>query len=309
MEYLGRGFSCISFVLKSTFIAALLILVTPTGGHTAESGDATRGKYLFDAAGCGGCHTDTKHKGAFLAGGLRLQTPFGSFYSPNITPHKEYGIGNWSDDDFVRAATYGIGPDGRHYFPVFPFPSFTGISRQDLIDIKSYIFTTPAVGKPNRNHDVSAPFGWRFLNVFWKWLFFHPGPFVADPARTPEWNRGAYLVEALSHCGECHTPRNLLGAINRNMALAGTADAPDGGIVPNITPDKETGIGNWSPDELRDLLKDGMLPDGDFVGDSMAEVVENTTSRLTDGDINAMISYLLSQKAIFNPLEMTKTEE
>jgi mono/diheme cytochrome c family protein len=289
-------------------LTALAWLVT-AGPVLANDGDAKRGKYLFDAAGCLGCHTDAKFKGKPLAGGRRLKTPFGTYYSPNITPDEKIGIGKWTDADFIRALRLGVSPDGSHYFPVFPYPSYTGVTDRDLLDIKAYIFTTPPVSKANREHKAMPPFGSRLLLGPWKALNFTPGPFKPDPKRTQEWNRGAYLVRALGHCGECHSPRNLLGAIKPGMELAGTAQGPDGGVVPNITPDKKTGIGKWSRADLEDFLDSGMLPDGDFAGSEMGEVIDNSTSRLTRADRRAMGDYLRSIPPVENRIEAKKKKK
>lgn len=277
-----------------------------SGPATAASGDAARGKYLFAAAGCQGCHTDVKNKGKPLAGGREMKTPFGTYFSPNITPDKETGIGNWSDADFIRALRDGVSPDGSHYFPVFPYPSYTGMTDRDMLDVKAYIFTTPTVRKTNTQHRTLPPFGTRFLIGPWKALYFDPGPYKPDPAKSKEWNRGNYLVNALGHCGECHTPRNAMGAMNSDMALAGTSDGPEGGLIPNITPDKETGIGKWPEVDLKSLLDSGMLPDGDFVGSDMGEVVDRATSKLTKADLKAMITYLRAVPPIHNTIESKK---
>ena len=250
-----------------------------------------------------GCHTDAKNKGQALAGGRALKTPFGIYYSPNITPDPDTGIGKWSDQDFLRALRNGVAPDGSHYFPVFPYPSYTGMTDRDMLDIKAYIFTLPKQQSPNRPHDVPPPFGWRFLMPVWKTLFFTPGPLRPDPAKSAQWNRGAYLVRAVGHCGECHTPRNLLGAKKPDMHMAGTAEGPDGGTVPNITPDRKTGIGRWSADELEDFLDSGMLPDGDFAGSDMGDVIDQSTSRLSTADRKAMVAYLRSLPAVENRIE------
>jgi mono/diheme cytochrome c family protein len=244
-----------------------------------------------------------------LAGGRKLKTPFGIFSSPNITPDPANGIGGWSDSEFIRALRDGISPDGEHYFPVFPYPSYTGITDQDLTDIKAYIFTLPEAATPNKPHEVSAPFGWRFLLPIWKALFFSRGPYRSDPAKSREWNRGAYIINALGHCGECHTPRNALGGIKADMALAGPSQGPEGGIIPNITPDKKTGIGRWSDDDLKELLQSGMLPDSDFVGSEMGEVGDQATSKMSDADINAMIVYLRSLPPIHNAVESKKKKQ
>jgi len=279
----------------AAFLFALAALVWPAGAaETGTGGAAARGAYLFTAAGCAGCHTDIAGKGPPLAGGRALKTPFGTFYGPNITPDPDQGIGRWSFEDFRRAMRLGLAPDGSHYFPVFPYPSFTGMTDADLADLWAYMRGLAPVARPNRPHDVAFPFSWRLPMAGWKWLFFEPGPFVADPARSPEWNRGAYLVQAVAHCGECHTPRNRLGALDRDRHLAGTASGPGGGPVPNITPDPDTGIGRWSAADLTYMLAIGLLPDGDVVGDEMGEVVENGTSKLTDADRTAIAEYLRS---------------
>ena len=284
------------------FTAAALAAAPAFGGQP----DVERGKYLFHAAGCLGCHTDVKGKGKPLAGGRKLKTPFGVFMSPNITADLRHGIGNWSDEDFVRALRLGIAPDGRHYFPVFPYPSYTGIPDRDLLDIKAYIFTLPKAAAANKPHDLGPPFGWRFLVSLWKALYFTPGPFRPEKAQSEEWNRGAYLVTALIHCGECHTPRDFLGGKKAGMALAGTKDGPTGGIIPNITPDKETGIGRWPDADLREILKSGMLPDADFVGSEMGEVVDGSTSKLTGADLAAVIVYLRSLPPVSHRVQRKK---
>lgn len=287
-----------------------LVAVAALSASPAFGGqpDAERGKYLFAVAGCAACHTDKAGKGPLLAGGRKLKTPFGVFYSPNITPDPVHGIGKWSDEDFVRAMRLGVGPDGRTYFPVFPYPSYTGITDRDLLDLKAYIFSLPPVARPNRPHDAGPPFGWRFLVPFWKALYFTPGPFRPEAKESDQWNRGAYLVTALGHCGECHTPRDAFGGKKADMALAGTTQGPEGGIIPNITPDDETGIGRWPVADLEELLKSGMLPDADFVGGVMGEVVDESTGKLTDSDRRAVIHYLRSLPPIRHRIEKKKAK-
>jgi len=286
------------------FVVSTAVLPAQAIGQTAEQPDAvTRGKYVFDAAGCAACHTDTENDGPLLGGGRKLDTPFGTFYSPNITADPDHGIGDWSNDDFIRALRLGLDPDGRHFFPVFPYPSYTAMTEADMRDLKAYIFSLPTSDRANRPHDVTPPFGWRILIGGWKLLFFDPGEFAPDPAKDGTWNRGAYLVNALGHCGECHTPRNMFGAVDRGMALAGTSEGPEGGAVPNITPDPETGIGDWSADDLDTLFTLGMMPDGDFVGSGMADVVNNGTSRLTPEDRAALIEYLRTLPPIHHAVE------
>ncbi|MBC8159331.1 MAG: cytochrome c [Alphaproteobacteria bacterium] len=251
-------------------------------------------------AGCAACHTDEAGKGPPLAGGRQLKTPFGDFFSPNITPHIQTGIGSWTDKDFIAALRRGVAPDGSHYFPAFPYPSYTAMTARDMRDIKAYLFSLPPIQRVNKPHNLTPPFGWRFLVSFWKLLFFDPGPFQPEAKKSESWNRGAYLAIALGHCGECHTPRNPLGAVDQAMLMAGTREGPEGGTVPNITPHPETGIGEWSEDDLDTFLSMGMLPDGDFVGGQMADVVLAGTSRLTPADRKALIEFLRTLPATQN---------
>jgi mono/diheme cytochrome c family protein len=251
-----------------------------------------RGEYVFNAAGCLGCHT--VKDGDRLAGGRALETPFGTFYTPNITPHPEQGIGGWSDEDFIRALREGVGPDGTGYFPAFPYTSYTHMSDADLRDLKAYLDAQPASAQENRPHDLPAPFGWRFLLPVWQALFLEEGELPPEDGRDASWHRGRYLVQALGHCGECHTPRNMLGAMEEDGFLAGTPDGPEGKPVPGITQDPENGIGSWSEGDIAFLLEIGMLPDGDFVGGGMNEVVEQGTSKLTPEDRQAIAAYLLT---------------
>src|SRR5688572_24400931 len=174
-------------------------------------GDAKRGEYLAKAGGCLGCHTEERKDAQPYAGGRALKTPFGTFYGPNITPHAEAGIGRWSQADFTRALREGRRPDGAHYFPAFPYASFTRIGDADLRDLFAYFRSLKPSPQASRPHELGFFFRWRFLLVFWKWLFFSPGPLEPEPGKSAQFNRGRYLVDALGHCGECHTPRNWLG--------------------------------------------------------------------------------------------------
>ncbi len=271
------------------------MLLALVHGGAAAQGDPKRGAYLIKAAGCIGCHTETKKDATPYAGGRALKTPFGTFYGPNITPHPGAGLGRWSEADFVRAMRLGIRPDGAHYFPAFPYPSFTRIVDADLRDLWAYLRTLPPSARHSEAHDLRFPFGWRFLVTGWKWLFFSPGAFSADPKRTPLLQRGAYLVEALGHCGECHTARNFLGGPKRDRALAGAAKGPDGDRIPNLTPSR---LKKWNDGELKIFLQTGLTPDGDVVGETMGEVIRNTTAELTPADLAALIAYLRSLPAI-----------
>ena len=282
----------------------LSLAAAASGGAAAQEASAVaRGEYVFRAAGGCSCHTDFRRSGAFLAGGRGLETPFGTFYSPNITPDAETGIGGWSVDDFVRAMTEGVAPDGSHYFPVFPYTSFTGMSRDDLADLKAYLDSAPPVRRPNRAHDAIPPFGWRFTVGPWKWLFFERRSFRPDPDRPATWNRGAYLVTALAHCGECHTPRGLLGNLDATFRFAGVKRGPEGQLAPNITPHKKTGIGRWSAADIATLLKTGLRPDFDDVQGLMAEAIENGFRYLSDEDRAAIAEYVLGLAPIDNLIE------
>ena len=275
---------------------ALLALLGWVGPAAAQDDAVQRGKYLVHAGGCVSCHTVPG--GTPFAGGRALATPFGTFYSPNITPDADTGIGRWTDAQFLRALREGVRPDGANYFPVFPYPSFTNITDADALAIKAYLFSLKPVRQANRAHDVSFPFSWRFLQLGWKTLFFREGPFRPDPSRDASYNRGAYLVTALAHCGECHTPRDMLGGMRGDVALSGTADGPDGQLVPNITPDPKTGIGGWEAEDIVTLLKTGHTPEDSNVKGAMHEAVQDGLRFLTDADARAIAAYLLAQKPI-----------
>jgi mono/diheme cytochrome c family protein len=269
---------------------ALAFMVGAGSFPASAQGDAKRGEYLAQAGGCMGCHTDTRQGATPYAGGRALKTPFGTFYGPNITPHAQAGIGRWSEADFMRAMRHGRRPDGANYFPAFPYPSFTKIADNDLRDLWAYLRTLPASSQPSREHDLGFFFRWRFLVTFWKWFFFTPGPFANAPGVSESVNRGAYLVQALGHCGECHTPRNFLGGPKSGRFLAG-GKGPEGKELPNLTP---TGLKKWSDRELADFLASGLTPDGDVPAEAMGEVITNTTGKLTPQDLAALITYLRS---------------
>ncbi len=294
-----RGLPALALALLAGGLAAGAPLPA-RAADAADRRDIERGAYLAAAGGCVSCHTDFDARAERFSGGAALKTPFGNFYAPNITPHREHGIGLWSEADFVRAMRHGVAPDGSHYFPAFPYPTFTRIADRDLAAMYAYFMSLAPVARPDRPHDIRFPFNWRPLQAVWKWLFFAPGPFAADPAQDGAWNRGAYLVTALAHCGECHTPRNLLGAVEASMPLAGAADGPEGEAAPNITPDERTGIGRWSAEDIETYLGQGMDPDGDFAGSLMADVIEHGTSRLTPEDLAAIAAYLKSIAPIGN---------
>jgi len=284
--------------LRLAPFGAALVLLTLTQADLAagEEDQVERGQYLVRAGGCFSCHM--AKGGEKLAGGRPLTTPFGTFYSPNITPDPDTGIGRWADAQFLRALRDGVRPDGANYFPVFPYPSFTGITDSNALAMKAYLFSLPPVHQKNRPHDVPFPISLRWLQTGWELLFFTPGPFQSAPDRSVAYNRGAYLVTALAHCGECHTPRNLLGATQLGQQLAATPDGPDGQLVPNITPDPTTGIGRWDKDDVVELLRTGATPEQSRVKGAMREVIEDGLKYLTKDDLRAIADYLFAQPAI-----------
>lgn len=259
------------------------------GGADALAQSAERGKAIFDAAGCYACHTEKN--GPAMAGGPPLTTPFGTFYAPNITPDPETGIGKWSDADFIRALREGISPGGQPFYPVFPYTAYTQMTRQDMLDLKAYLFSLAPVKRVSRTHDLKFPYSVRATLYPWRWLNFSAGEFRPDPARSAQVNRGAYIVQALTHCGECHTPRDFIGGLEKNLWLSG-ARMPVGDLVAtNLTPDK-TGLASWSAADIVASLETGELPEGGTLGGEMGEVVANSTSKMPDGDRQAIAVYL-----------------
>ena len=280
-------------------VALLLALLAPAAAR-ADDAAVKRGAVLFKAADCVACHTDVKSGGKPLAGGRKLVTPFGIFLSPNITPDRRDGIGAWSEAQFHRALRQGRDENGAYLYPVFPYTAFTGMSDGDIADLWAYLRSLPAVARPDQPHAVKFPFGWRALLVFWRALFFREGPLAPVAGQSADWNRGRYLAEAVAHCQECHTPRNLLGGLRKSRAYSGNAKGVDGIKSPNITGDAATGIGKWSVDDVAALLATGQTPDMDFVGSAMADVVKGT-SALSPADRHAIAVYIKSIPAISTP--------
>jgi mono/diheme cytochrome c family protein len=268
--------------------------------------DLSRGARIFAATGGCTCHTNFPGEDDAappLAGGRALETPFGVYYSTNITSDPETGIGDWSDEDFIRAMREGLSPEGEHYFPVFPYTSFAGLRDQDLVDLKAYLESLPATRRENRAPGASIPFSWRWTISGWKWINFDPRPIEDDPAQSEEWNRGRYLVLAAAHCGECHTPRTLTGGLDASMSLAGSREGPEGELAPNITPDRRTGIGDWTTPDLVWYFQTGFKPDGDDTQGLMSEVIEHGYANLPVEDLRAMAAYLKSIPAIENEVK------
>lgn len=256
-----------------------------------QAGTVTdQGEYILRAAGCVACHTDAENNGPFLAGGRAFDTTLGTFYSPNITSDKVNGIGDWTKQQFMDAIIKGQGPDGVHYYPVFPYTSYSGAKLEDIEALFEYLRKVPAVNKKNIEHDLPWYLQFRLVNQIWKFFFFE--------SRTTPINRGEYLVKILGHCDECHTPRSWFGAIEFEQHLSGNSAGPDGESVPNITPDIETGIGRWGRSDLIRYLRNGMLPDGDFAGGAMVDVIDEGLSFLSTSDREAIADYLKGVKPI-----------
>lgn len=274
----------------------------PTGvpASLAAADPIARGEYLTRAADCVSCHTAPGAKA--YAGGRRFKLPFGNLYSPNITPDKETGIGDWSDNDFVRAMHAGIGRGGEHLYPAFPYTSYTLLTRGDVLAIKNYLFSLKPVRNAPPANDLQFPYNQRYLMFFWN-LLFNPGHrFQPNIDQTAEWNRGAYLVEALGHCGDCHTPRNLLQGLKSSRKFAGATI--EGWKAYNITPDPRTGIGAWSDDQLVRYLSSGHADGRGSAGGPMGEAVDNSLRFLVQDDVRAMSPYLRSVPPISEGIEV-----
>ena len=273
-----------------------ITLALSLGSAAATENDASlqRGEYLMHLGGCVSCHT--AEGGEALAGGLKMETPFGVIYTPNITPDTETGIGNWSDTDFIAAMTEGVAPTGDHYYPAFPYTSYTFMKHEDLIDLKRYLDSRKAISRENQEHELSFPFNFRPLLSLWKWLFFEPVSLHEDSTKSELWNRGNYIVNGPGHCVECHTPRNLVGALDRDRPLEGNPDGPEGEAVPGLHRFGDSTFKLWSSDDVFFFLQTGMLIDGDFVGGSMGMVIDNSTSLLTEQDQQAIATYLTGEE-------------
>lgn len=267
----------------------------PFGPHQP---DLANGRIMFIAGGCTGCHAvpDAEDK-TRLGGGLALKSPFGTFYVPNISSDRRDGIGAWSEEQFADALSKGTSPDGKHYYPAFPYTSYQRMRVDDLRDLFAYLKTLPAVSGRMREHDMAFPFGFRRGLGLWKLLYVDGKPFVPDPAKSATLNRGAYLVEGPGHCAECHSPRNFLGGIVAAQRFAGGPNPEGKGWIPNITP---KGIGDWSEKDIAYLLESGQTLDGDSVGGSMAEVVRHT-SLLAAEDRTAIAAYIKSLPPVEGP--------
>ncbi|MGJ4945700.1 c-type cytochrome [Bradyrhizobium sp. HKCCYLS1011] len=264
----------------------------------ARTPDLANGEEVFNAGGCTSCHAVPNQPDRLkLGGGLPLASPFGTFYAPNISQDPTDGIGRWSESDFVNAVLRGTSPGGSHYYPAFPYTSYAHARLEDIRDLFAYMKTLPAVSGASRDHDLPFPFNIRRTLGIWKLLFFDDKPFTPDQQRSAQWNRGAYLVNSLGHCAECHSPRNLLGGIIKAQRFAGGPDPEGHGWVPNIT---QKGLADWSESDFGYFLESGQLPDGDSVGGAMTRVIRNT-SQLSADDRTAVAVYLKSLAPVEGP--------
>jgi mono/diheme cytochrome c family protein len=264
----------------------------------AHAPNLSNGQEMFNAGGCASCHAVPRQPDRLrLGGGLAIPTPFGTFYAPNISPDPADGIGRWSEVDFVDAVTRGVSPAGTHYFPAFPYTSYQHARIDDVRDLFAYLKTLPAVSGTVRDHDVPFPFNIRRNIGIWKLLFTDTRPISADPARSAQWNRGAYLANSFGHCAECHSPRNFLGGIVEAQRFAGGPDPEGEGWVPNLT---QKGLTEWSERDIADYLETGQMPDGDSAGGSMVSVIRNL-SQLSSEDRTAIASYLKSLPPVEGP--------
>ncbi|MDI1262800.1 MAG: cytochrome c [bacterium] len=260
--------------------------------------DPANGLAVFNAGGCASCHAIPNQPDRLkLGGGLPIPSPFGTFHVPNISPDPKDGIGRWSEADFVTAVLKGTSPDRTHYFPAFPYASYEHARIEDVRDLFAYLKTLAPVAGKTQDHDVPFPFNIRRNVGGWKFLFTDSEPFVADANHTPSWNRGAYLVNGLGHCAECHSPRNFLGGIVEGQRFAGGPNPEGEGWVPNITQKR---MSEWSAKDFAYFLETGQTPDGDTAGGSMARVIKNT-SQLSPEDRAAMAEYLKSLPAVEGP--------
>ncbi len=259
--------------------------------------DVSHGELVFDASGCASCHmvqnaapnaapNAQDEARLVLAGGQSFASPFGSFIAPNISPDPVHGIGGWSALDLYNAMHNGTSPTGQHYYPAFPYGSYRRATAQDIVDLHAYLMTLPHSAQPSSPHELAFPFNIRAGNGLWKFLYLNDD-WVLQGELDAETKRGRYLVEALGHCGECHTPRNLLGGLKRDYWLAGGPDPSGKGSFPNITPAKL----DWSEVDLAFYLATGFTPDFDVAGGHMALVISNL-ARLPESDRTAIVRYL-----------------
>ena len=288
-----RGIYGAVLVLAVAALAGWWMLTRPAplsaDAYAGIEPDLARGEVVFAAAGCASCHAAPESEGdarLVLAGGERFPSDFGTFVAPNVSPHPEAGIGDWSDLEIANALQRGISPGGAHYYPAFPYTAYAHASPEDIVSLIAYLRTLPESDRPSEPHEVGVPFSIRRNIGLWKRFFAHEGWAMVDAA-TDRVERGRYLVEALGHCGECHTPRNAVGGLDTGRWLAGAPNPSGDGRIPNITP----GGLDWSERDIAAYLLSGFTPDFDTAGGLMAEVIRNT-AQLSDEDRLAIAAYL-----------------
>jgi mono/diheme cytochrome c family protein len=300
---LGLGIAAIIGVGIYGWLTATHAALAPLPAYTP---DLANGLVVFNAGGCASCHAVPNQPDRLkLGGGLAIPSPFGTFYAPNISPDEKDGIGHWTEAEFVTAVTRGVSPGGTHYFPAFPYTSYAHARIVDIRDLFAYLKTLSPVSGKVRDHDLPFPFNIRRNVGIWKLLFFDSAPFVPDTSRSAQWNRGAYLVNGLGHCAECHSPRNFLGGIIAAQRFAGGPNPEGEGWVPNIT---QKGTGDWSAKDIDYFLETGQTPDGDSAGGSMVRVIKNT-SQLPASDRAAIAEYVKSLPPVEGPPKPKKVEK
>ncbi len=288
---MGRWLRIIALLLVATGVGLWVTRPQPVDATLFDGviADAGRGATVFAAAGCASCHTAPQSEPSeqpVLAGGRSFASPFGTFFAPNISSDPDFGIGSWTDRQIASAIMRGVGRNGEHLFPAFPYTTYVRAEPQDMADLIAYLRSLPAAQTPNRPHDVGFPFNVRLSLGGWKMLFFNQR-YVTPASDDPLVMRGRYLVEALGHCGECHTARNLLGGTDRSAWLRGAPNPAGQGTIPDITPNRLT----WSASDIVAYLETGFTPEFDSAGGEMAEVIKNT-SRLPAEDRQAIAAYL-----------------
>jgi mono/diheme cytochrome c family protein len=272
-------------ILATILLCTAFIIGRAQGEPSAET--IARGKALTVAADCAGCHTADPSKP--FAGGKRIDTPFGGIYSPNLTPDRETGLGAWSDEEFYRALHDGVARDGSRYYPAFPYPNFTKITRDDVLAIRAYLATLTPFRNIKPPPELRWPLNYRAVMRGWDLLFFRPRTFEVNPNKSEEWNRGAYLVEGAAHCGGCHTPKNMFGADKRGQPYGG--GRVQGWFAPRLDSADRGGLKSWSADDIVEYLQSGRNGRS-HAGKLMAEVVVNSTSKMSEADVRAVAVYL-----------------
>jgi mono/diheme cytochrome c family protein len=303
----------VGIVAVIVVVAAVLLLRpaergAPTPEAKGEGSQIGRGEYLALVGDCLACHT--VRGGKPYAGGLPIPTPFGTLYTPNITPDPETGIGKWSADDFWRALHDGVNKDGQYLYPAFPYTNYTKVTRADSDAMYAFFMALRPVPQPNTPHEMRFPYNQRQLLLGWRTLYFKAGEYEPNPKQSAEWNRGAYLVEGLGHCNACHASRNILGAVKEDDIGGGLIPVQNW-YAPSLSSARETGVGDWDVKDIVDLLRTGVSPRGAVYG-PMSAVVAHSLQNVTLGDLTAMAIYLKSQaqtSAPAEPVQVRPTEQ